>query len=139
MVGGGSAGHGVRGFPPEGGGGGGPAGPLEMAASLGALGEKLVQLSEAGKAQIVIRLLPSISRAFAGIEKKPGVCGGDACIVRTRIPVWTLERYRRLGATEATILDNFPTLRAADLVNAWSYVDGHREEIEASIRENEDA
>jgi uncharacterized protein (DUF433 family) len=36
------------------------------------------------------------SHAFAGIEKRPGVCGGDACVVRTRVPAWTLKRYRRL-------------------------------------------
>jgi hypothetical protein len=30
-------------------------------------------------------------------------------------------------------------LRAADLVNAWDYVDKHREEIDREIRENEDA
>ncbi|WP_437332357.1 DUF433 domain-containing protein [Sorangium sp. So ce394] len=57
--------------------------------------------------------------------------------MRTRIPVWALERHRRLGWSEARILDNFPTLRAADLVNAWSYVDAHPEEIERSIQENE--
>jgi len=79
------------------------------------------------------------SSAFAGVEKRPGVCGGDACVVRTRIPAWTLERYRRLGWTEAQILDNFPALRAADLVNVWAYVDAHVEEIEAAIRENDEA
>ncbi|MDO9349350.1 MAG: DUF433 domain-containing protein, partial [Anaerolineales bacterium] len=64
---------------------------------------------------------------------------GDACIVRTRIPVWALENYRRLGWSEATILDNFPTLRAADLVNAWAYVDAHRDEIDRAIRAHEEA
>lgn len=86
-----------------------------------------------------MKLLPSLSHAFAGIEKRAGVCGGDACVVRTRIPVWTLERYRRLGWTEAQLLDNFPTLRAADLVNAWTYADAHAEEIDAAIRENDEA
>jgi len=40
---------------------------------------------------------------------------------------------------EAQILDNFPALRAADLVNVWAYVDAHVEEIEAAIRENDEA
>lgn len=65
--------------------------------------------------------------------------GGDACIVRTRIPVWVLENYRRLGWSEARILENYPTLRAADLVNAWAYADSHKDEIERTIRENEEA
>jgi hypothetical protein len=32
-----------------------------------------------------------------------------------------------------------PGPQAADLVNAWSYVADHREEIERQIRENEEA
>ena len=77
--------------------------------------------------------------ASAGVERRHGICGEGACVVRTRIPVWTLEIYRRLGWTEAQILDNFPALRAADLVNVWAYVDAHAEEIEAAIRENDEA
>ena len=72
-----------------------------------------------------------------GIEKTLGVCGGAACIVRTRIPVWLLESFRRLGSSEAEILDNYPTLRAGDLVHAWAYVDTHRQEIDDAIRQNE--
>jgi hypothetical protein len=37
----------------------------------------------------------------------------NAPLVRTRIPVWTLENYRRLGWAEVAILENFPSLRAA--------------------------
>jgi uncharacterized protein (DUF433 family) len=74
----------------------------------------------------------------AGIESTNGVCGGDPRIAGTRIAVWTLEHYRRLGLTEAQILGAFPTLRATDLVNAWSFVAGHADEIERQIRENEE-
>ena len=77
--------------------------------------------------------------AFPGIESKVGVCGGDPCIVRTRIPVWILEQARRLGASEADLLRSYPTLRAEDLVNAWGYVRAHRDEIERQICENEAA
>jgi uncharacterized protein (DUF433 family) len=73
------------------------------------------------------------------IEKTAGVCGGQACIVRTRIPVWVLQQLRQLGASDAEILACYPTLRAADLVSAWWYVDGHREEIDVQIKENETA
>lgn len=75
----------------------------------------------------------------AGIESTPGVCGGSPRIAGTRIPVWTLESYRRLGLSEAQILAAFPGLRAADLVNAWSYVAVHPDEIDRQIRENEEA
>ena len=69
----------------------------------------------------------------------PGVLGGSACIVRTRIAVWMLESYRRLGWSEATILSNYPTPRAVDLVQAWGYVGAHRSEIDEEIRQNEAA
>ncbi|MFO0953278.1 MAG: DUF433 domain-containing protein [Isosphaeraceae bacterium] len=72
----------------------------------------------------------------AGIEHTPGVCGGNPRIAGTRIPVGTLEQYRRLGVAEAKILEAFPGLRAADLVNAWSYVAAHADEVERQILEN---
>lgn len=75
----------------------------------------------------------------SGIESTPGVCGGDPRIAGTRIPVWTLEQYRRLGLSEAQILDAFPGLRATDLVNAWAYVAGHPGDIERQILGNEEA
>jgi len=53
--------------------------------------------------------------------------------------VWTLERYRQLGWTEAQLLENFPTLRAVDLVGAWAYVGAYRDEVEQDIHSNEAA
>lgn len=100
---------------------------------------QISQLSRAEKAELLQRLAREVGNAWAGIEKTAGVSGGEACIVRTRIPVWTLENYRRLGWNEATILENFPSLRAADLVNAWAYADSHTEEINIAIRKNEEA
>jgi len=76
---------------------------------------------------------------MTGIERHPGVCGGDACIAGTRIPVWVLEGYRRLGWAEATILASYPSLRACDLASAWAFVDAHRAEIDEAIRTNETA
>jgi uncharacterized protein (DUF433 family) len=100
---------------------------------------QLAALSRAEKAELVQRLIRDIVNDWPGIEKISGVAGGEACIVRTRLPVWVLENYRRLGWNEAQLLENYPTLRAADLVNAWAYADAHREEIERAIRENEAA
>lgn len=76
---------------------------------------------------------------FPGIESAPGVSGGEPRVVRTRIPVWVLERARRLGVSEADILRSYPSLRAGDLIQAWAYARVHPEEIEAQIRENEEA
>lgn len=103
------------------------------------LEEQLAGLSRSEKAALVQRLIQDLVYAWPGIEKIPGVAGGDACVVRTRIPVWALENYRRLGWNEARLLDNFPTLHASDLVNAWAYVDAHTDEIDESIRVNQAA
>jgi uncharacterized protein (DUF433 family) len=81
----------------------------------------------------------SAARRIPGIEQTPGVCGGAACIRQTRIPVWVLVRGRQLGMTEAELLDDYPSLQAQDLVNAWAYVETHNKEIEQQILMNESA
>src|SRR5262245_2124274 len=86
---------------------------------------------------MAIGLEDLIARLGSGIESTPGVCGGEPRIVGTRVPVWALEQARRLGASGSDLLRDYPGLRAADLVNAWTYVATHRDEIEAQLRENE--
>jgi uncharacterized protein (DUF433 family) len=73
----------------------------------------------------------------SGIETTAGVCGGEACIGRTRIPVGVLEQARRLGTSEADLLRAYPTLRAGDLANAWAYVRSHLDAIAQQIGESE--
>jgi uncharacterized protein (DUF433 family) len=101
--------------------------------------KQVASLSPGEKAALLQRVARDLAGTSPGIESTPGVCGGEPCIARTRIPVWLLERARQLGSSEADVLRAFPTLRAQDLVNAWSYVEMHREEIEQQIRENEEA
>ncbi len=67
------------------------------------------------------------------------MCGGDARIAKSRIPIWSLVNYRHLGATDVRILQDFPHLSAAGLANAWAYAEAHPEEIEAAIARNEEA
>jgi uncharacterized protein (DUF433 family) len=76
---------------------------------------------------------------WRGVTKTSGVCGGDACISGTRIPVWVLVNARNLGISEAQLLKDYPTLSATDLINAWVYASIYSEEIETAIRENEEA
>jgi uncharacterized protein (DUF433 family) len=76
---------------------------------------------------------------FPGIDSCPNVCGGDPCITRTRIPVWLLEQYRRLGVSERDLLDSYPSLRAEDLANAWAFARVHGAEIEEQIRAHQEA
>lgn len=96
-------------------------------------------LGRAEKVQVLERIVRDLGETFPGVESRSEVAGGEACIVRTRIPVWLLVRARQLGSTEAEILRSYPTLRAEDLVHAWSYYDSHRDEIERQIHENEAA
>jgi uncharacterized protein (DUF433 family) len=72
----------------------------------------------------------------AAIERTPGVCGGEACIGKTRIAVWMLEEARRQGARDGELLQDYPSLRTADLAAAWTYVRAHPEEIESAIQAN---
>jgi uncharacterized protein (DUF433 family) len=70
------------------------------------------------------------------ITKMPGVCGGEACIAGTRITVWLLVEAQQLGVSEAQLLQDYPHITAADLLNVWSYADTYPEEIAAAIRVN---
>jgi uncharacterized protein (DUF433 family) len=102
--------------------------------------EKLLsEMTPAEKALVLQWVVRDLGDAFPGIESAPGVCGGEARIVRTRIPVWVLEQARRLGKSEADLLCSYPTLRAEDIAIAWAYARSHRDEIEDDIRENEAA
>jgi uncharacterized protein (DUF433 family) len=101
------------------------------------LENQLITLTPAEKAEIIQSLIKTISVGSQGITKTPGVCGGEACIAGTRIAVWLLVEARRLGISEAQLLQDYPHITAADLVNAWAYADAYPEEIEAAIRANE--
>lgn len=106
-------------------------------AQLNEIERLLPTLSPGEKAQVLKWVVQQLGNAFPGIDSQPGVCGGEACIVRTRIPVWLLEQARRLGASEQVLLASYPALRAEDLVNAWAYARSHPAEIEALIQDNE--
>ena len=99
----------------------------------------LATLTRAEKAQLLQWVATDLGEAYPGIESSPEVCGGEPCIVRTRIPVWLLVQAQRRGTTEAELLKSYPSLRAADLANAWTYARAHQEEIERQIIANETA
>jgi uncharacterized protein (DUF433 family) len=87
-------------------------------------------------------MTPQLQQAIAAtqsIQKTLNVCGGAACIRNTRIPVWVLVQARRLGCSEAEILENYPMLSRADLTNVWLYASQNSTEIEQVIRENDEA
>jgi uncharacterized protein (DUF433 family) len=74
------------------------------------------------------------------IQKTPTICGGDACIRDTRIPVWSVVEAHRLGASAEELLSYFVTpLSAEDVQAALDYYEEHAEEIDNDIRLNEEA
>src|SRR5262249_26994038 len=73
------------------------------------------------------------------IRKTPGVIVGDACVRNTRIDVWMLVEWKKLGRTDADLLADFPDLTPEDLEAAWAYYTVHPDEIETAIRENNEA
>lgn len=102
--------------------------------------EKAIQgLSAGEKAHLLQTVARELAGAAPGVDADPGVCGGDACVVRTRIPVWLLVQARRLGTTEAALLQAYPVLRAEDLVNVWSYARLYSAEIDDLIQAHESA
>jgi len=72
------------------------------------------------------------------IKQTPGVCGGNACIRNTRIPVWTLVSLRSQGAKDRELLEDYPSLHQTDLEAAWIYYQQHQDEIDRAIALQDD-
>lgn len=107
--------------------------------NLKSLQPQLLALSPQEKNQAIQILIASLTDTWIGIEKNPGVMGGDACIRQTRIPIWLLVSLRQQGATETYLLEDYPDLTASDLANAWTYADAHPQEIAIAIQRQEAA
>jgi uncharacterized protein (DUF433 family) len=72
------------------------------------------------------------------ITKIADICGGDACILGHRIPVWVLVGYRQGGLSDSELLRYYPSLSLPDLEAAWEYAAAHPKEIADAIRDNEE-
>ncbi|BAY07640.1 DUF433 domain-containing protein [Calothrix sp. NIES-2098] len=103
------------------------------------LEQHLLALSPSEKVQAIQLLAQSLGSSWQGIEKTPRVCGGEARIAKTRIPIWVLVEARRLGYSDADLLTSYPNLTSTDLANAWTYAEAHADEIELAIVRNEAA
>ena len=103
------------------------------------LRDLVAQLTPGEKAELLQVVARDLGNASPGIDVNPAVCGGEPCIVRTRIPVWLLVQARRLVTSEADLLRSYPTITAEDLANAWAYARAHAAEIDRQISDNEAA
>jgi uncharacterized protein (DUF433 family) len=80
-----------------------------------------------------------MDKSRSWVTKTPGVCGGDACIRKTRHTVHGLVEWKKIGLTDARILEHHPDLTQADLDAAWGYYAANPQEIDEAIREGAEA
>ncbi len=99
----------------------------------------IASLSSTKKAQLLYFISKELNQSFPGVEKIPNVCGGSACIIRTRIPIWTLVSFKKIGMNDNSLLNAYPTLRQQDLNNAWAYYRANKKEIDNDIQENKES
>jgi len=83
-------------------------------------------------------LVAKKSKVHPYIYAKKGVCGGRSAIEGTRIPVWSIIKWYKLGMSFEDILREFPKLNPAQIHDAFSYYYDNQEEIERDILDNED-
>ena len=101
------------------------------------LKERLLETIATLPDDYVEELLQFVETLQAPIRKVAGVCGGEARIRDTRIPVWTLVAYCNQGATDSELLGNYPGLTLKDLSAAWDYYENNQTEIDRLIDEDE--
>jgi uncharacterized protein (DUF433 family) len=78
-----------------------------------------------------------VIREYIGI--KPGYCGGKPHILGHRIKVEEISlMHERMGMSPTQIVEDLPTITLAQVHAALAYYYGHRDEIEADIREGDE-
>ena len=100
---------------------------------------QILGLNLTEKAEALQLLTQGWNNGSRRIVKTPNVMGGDACIAKTRLPVWLFVSLRNQGSTDAELFNYYPQLTAADLVNVWAYAEAYSAEIEAALIEQESA
>jgi uncharacterized protein (DUF433 family) len=71
------------------------------------------------------------------VFRQKGVCGGRDIIVGTRIPIWSIIKWYKLGLSVEEVMREFPQLTPSQVHDAFSYYYDNLEEIEKDIFENE--
>jgi uncharacterized protein (DUF433 family) len=101
--------------------------------------ELLSEMNQSEKLLLIQKIAQTLQDDPTGIISSPEILGGEPRIAGTRIPVWLLVQYQKLGAGDVDLLQMYPTLTAEDLAHAWAYYRIRRNEIENQILENENA
>ena len=71
------------------------------------------------------------------VFRKKDICGGRDIIAGTRIPVWSIIKWYKLGLSVEEVMREFPQLTPSQVHDAFSYYYDNPEEIEKDIAENE--
>lgn len=71
------------------------------------------------------------------VRRQKGICGGRSIIAGTRIPIWSLIKWYKLGISVEDLMREFPHLTPAQVHDAFSYYYDNSPEIEQDILENE--
>ncbi|HID28009.1 MAG TPA: DUF433 domain-containing protein [Methanosarcinales archaeon] len=72
------------------------------------------------------------------IVKVKEICGGNSVIKGTRMTVWCLIGYFKLGMNIKEILEGFPFLTLSQIYDALSYYYDHKDEVEEQIKIHND-
>lgn len=70
------------------------------------------------------------------IVRDESILGGEPVIRGTRTPVRAVVEWWKFGSSPEEIKENLPHLSLAQIFDALSYYDNHKEEIERHILEN---
>jgi len=77
--------------------------------------------------------IPTSHRYIARVE---GILSGEPIIVGTRTPVRAVVEHWKFGDSPEEIVRKLPHLRLAQVFDALSYYDDHRDEVEQAIARN---
>lgn len=84
-----------------------------------------------------MRLTVKKSKRHPYISKQKGICGGRSIIKGTRIPVWSIIKWYKVGMSIEDIIREFSQLIPSKIHDAFSYYYDNQKEIEKDIAENE--
>ncbi|MBS0211050.1 MAG: DUF433 domain-containing protein [Planctomycetes bacterium] len=76
---------------------------------------------------------------YRNIEKDPAKCGGQPVVAGTRIRVATILTCYRQGMRVEEIVQQYPSVKPADVHDALAYAHDHLDEIEADLAADDEA
>lgn len=97
---------------------------------------ELHQLRDLVSAQLSSSTASDTPTSHRYITRVEGVLSGEPIIAGTRTPVRAVVEHWKFGDSPETIVRKLPHLRLAQVFDALSYYDDHRDEIEQAIARN---